>query len=361
MVAKAKPISPPTVSASFNPSRVQYGAPIPPIKRVQIFSPEEWELFILEWAHELKRKYHDVERCGGAGDQGRDVIAYASPNPGGPWDNYQCKHYDKPVPPSVAWLEFGKLCYYTYLGAYTVPRHYYIVAPKDVGTSLSKLIDKPESLRDQLIAEWPSKCERHITSTERVPLEGGLLDHVRVFDFSIVRKISTLEVLSQHRTSPNHIYRFGGGLPDLPPASAPPEEIAVEEARYVQHLLDAYGDHIGTGVSTPGDVEHRPDLKDHFQRSREYFYQAETLRNFSRETLPPGAYEALQEEVYHGVVDTANMDHADGYRRVQSTTQQARNLQITGHPLIQGMHSNHRCGICHQLANDDRLVWVRTT
>jgi hypothetical protein len=168
-----------------------------------------------------------------------------------------------------------------------------------------------------------------------------------------------LEIISQHRQSPNHIYRFGGGLPELPPSLTPPEEIATEETRYVKHLLDAYGDHTGSEVNAVAEIKDRDDLKDHFKRSREYFYQAETLRNFSRETLPPGTFESLQDEVYHGVVDTANLEYPDGYRRVVHTTQQARNLQITGHPLIHGMHSNHRCGICHQLANADRLVWVR--
>lgn len=349
----------PVVPQGFNPSRVQCGTPIPPLKRVQIFSPEEWEEFVQEWAHELKHEYLRVERCGGAGDQGRDVIAYLSARPDGPWDNYQCKHHDKPLSPGVVWIEFAKLCYYTFLREYSVPRYYYFVAPRDVGTALSKLIDKPDALRAQLVLEWPDKCEARITATHRVRLEGDLLAYVAKFDFSIVRKITTLEIIEQHRRSSNHIYRFGGGLPDIPPSMSPPDQIAVREARYVGHLLDAYGDHLGTTATSPADLGERDDLKDHFKRTREYFYEAESLRNFSRETLPPGSFEKLQEEIYHGVIETVNLEHADGYRRVQQTTQQARNLQITDHPLIQGLHGNHRCGVCHQLANDDRLIWVR--
>lgn len=296
------PIALPSVTQGFNPSRVQFGSPIPPLKRVQIFSPQEWEEFVQEWAYELKHKYHHVERCGGAGDQGRDVVAYVSARAGRPWDNYQCKHYDKPLSPGVVWVEFAKLCYYTFLGEYSVPRHYYFVAPRDVGTALSKLIDKPDVLRAELIEAWPDKCEAQITATQLVRLEGDLLAYVQGFDFSIVRKISTLAVLDQHRSSPNHIFRFGGGLPDLPPPEMPPDQIAVREARYVGHLLDAYGDHLGRLVAAPADLGDRADLDDHFRRTRQYFYEAESLRNFSRETLPPGAFETLQEQIYHGVI-----------------------------------------------------------
>ena len=44
----------------------------------------------------LRSVYVDVQRCGGKGDIGRDVVAFKAPiNPAAPWDNYQCKHYGR--------------------------------------------------------------------------------------------------------------------------------------------------------------------------------------------------------------------------------------------------------------------------
>jgi hypothetical protein len=36
----------------------------------------EWEDFVLEWAHSLKAKYGAVEKCGGAGDNQVQSLLY---------------------------------------------------------------------------------------------------------------------------------------------------------------------------------------------------------------------------------------------------------------------------------------------
>jgi len=46
-----------------------------PVERVRLFSPSQWECFVQEWGDSLRDEYELVERCGGAGDMGRDVIA----------------------------------------------------------------------------------------------------------------------------------------------------------------------------------------------------------------------------------------------------------------------------------------------
>lgn len=341
-------------------SRVRVGKPIPALQHIQLFSPKEWEEFIHEWAHELKKQgYHEVERCGGSGDQGRDVIAYLNDKPGGPWDNHQCKHYDHPLAPSDIWIELGKLCYFTFTGEFAPPRRYYFVAPHGVGTSLSKLIDKPDELRKKLIEAWPDKCEKKITETASIVLEGAMLKHVESFDFSIIKKVSPLTIIEQHRKSPFHVTRFGGGLPDRPNTEPPPADIAAQEARYVQQLLEAYGERLGQTLASIERLKGEATLLDHFKRSREHFYWAEALRNFSRDHLPAGEFERLQVEIHDGVIDIANQNHANGYERVIQTTREARLIQITGHALSDCLHSNDRSGICHQLANEDRLTWVK--
>jgi hypothetical protein len=112
------PIPSPPEPSSVSSDAVAFGGLIPPIDRLKIFSDRQWEEFVLEWADSLKTDYARVERCGGAGDMGRDIIAIVDTGSGS-WDNYQCKHYAAPLAPTDIWTELGKLVYYTRRGDYT--------------------------------------------------------------------------------------------------------------------------------------------------------------------------------------------------------------------------------------------------
>jgi hypothetical protein len=81
------------------------GHMIPPIDRIRIFSDRQREHFVLEWADSLRSEYSRVDRCGGAGDMGRDIIAATGAEDDAPWDNYQCKHYEDPLAPGDVWIE----------------------------------------------------------------------------------------------------------------------------------------------------------------------------------------------------------------------------------------------------------------
>ena len=50
----------------------------------------------------------------------------------------------------------------------------------------------------------------------------------------------------------------------------------------------------------------------HFNRQREAFYQAESLRVFVRDKVEPGTFDRLQEEIFVGVIDTRDARHDDG-------------------------------------------------
>ena len=50
---------------------------IPPIDKVHVMDEDSFEQFTLEWLYGCKKsKYSSIKRLGGAGDKGRDVIAY---------------------------------------------------------------------------------------------------------------------------------------------------------------------------------------------------------------------------------------------------------------------------------------------
>src|SRR5262245_59696811 len=99
-----RPLKSPPLPPAATADVVIAGAPIPPIERVRIFSAQQWEDFVLEWADSLRTRYERVEQCGGAGDMGRDIIASVDQTSEDPWDNYQCKHYKDRLAPSHIWI-----------------------------------------------------------------------------------------------------------------------------------------------------------------------------------------------------------------------------------------------------------------
>jgi hypothetical protein len=331
---------------------------VPPIDRIKLFNSTQWEEFILEWVDSLRTDYGQVDRWGGAGDMGVDVVA-TDATTASSWDNYQCKHYKDPLRPSDIWVELGKLAYYTHRGDYTCPRKYFFVAPQGAGTKLSNLLKKPQKLRESLLANWDAYCRKDITSTQEIVLDAALSSHIAAMDFSIFEAIPPLRILDGHAKTRWHIARFGGGLPARPAVPDPPLAPVPLEANYVRALLDAYGDHLNQHISGIDDVGSRSDLAEHFGDSRLEFYSAEALRTFSRDTLPPGEFEKLQDEVHAGVKDEVRVDHPDGYRRVVAVVKTARSLRLTGHALHCCMSVRDCGGICHQLANDQKVGWVK--
>ncbi|NQT93996.1 MAG: hypothetical protein HQ559_14640, partial [Lentisphaerae bacterium] len=277
----------------------------------------------------------------------------------GAWDNYQCKHYCEPLQPYQVWVEFGKMIYYTYLGKFAPPRRYYFVAPQGVGTTLSNLLKRPDELRDKLYSNWERYCRRVITKSTEVILDGDLRDHADGMDFSIFDAVPPLSLIEQHRETRWHVARFGGGLPPRPAIEPPPEVAAPHEATYVRQLLDAYGDRLGRTVADVDGLADETDLREHFDDSRTEFYSAESLRAFSRDTLPSGEYERLQDEVYTGVIDQVRADHPDGYSRVLAVVGRAKMLPLANHPLVGCLSTKDSGGVCHQLANDERVTWTK--
>lgn len=339
-------VAPPTVGNAI----------VPAIDLLRVFSPNQWEDFVLEWAHSLKSQYQLVEQCGGAGDLGRDVIAFVTDDE---WHNYQCKHYKEPLQPNQIILELGKLCYYVYEKAFSAPSKYYFVAPQGAGNSLALLFKKPEDLRARLIKDWATKCEEHITSKKNVPLAGKLLKFVEKFDFSIVSYVPPMDLIEQHMLTRWHVARFPGGIPPRPQCAVPDISDERFESLYIARLLEAYSDHKGVPLTIADLTAREPLLHKHLLRSRERFFYAESLRNFSRDTFPPRQFEDLQDEFYDAVIDTVeDTSNADGLQRVKAATEVAQRITPTNNALQQVIKVQDKAGICHQLADNNRLKWV---
>jgi hypothetical protein len=338
---------------------VATGLPVPPADRVRLFSHDQWERFVQEWVDSLREEYELVERCGGAGDMGRDVLATVKDGKGA-WDNYQCKHYQKALAPGDVWIELGKLAYYTLRKAYSYPRSYFFVAPQGVGPTLSNLLKKPQALRDGLLANWDKACRTEITKTEVVECDAAMKAHIASLDFSIFKTRPLLRIIEGHAKTRWYVARFGGGLPPRPDPLSPPSVPADNEAVFVGELRRAYADHLKQDLKDlDTGLASREDLCEHFHDARVEFYSAEGLRTFSRDTLPAGEFEKLKDEVHSGIKDDVRGDHADGYGRIVAAVKTARSLQLTSNPLTTRIHTRDRGGICHQLANDGRVRWVK--
>lgn len=349
---------PPAPVPGLNADVVSSGLPVHPEDRVRLFSFDQWECFVQEWVDSLRDEYELVERCGGAGDLGRDVIATVKG--GSEWDNFQCKHYTNALAPNEVWIELGKLAYYTLRGEYSYPRRYYFVAPQGVGPKLSNLLKKPRDLRDGLLANWDKTCRTEISQTQVVECDQTMKTHIESLDFSIFQTKPLLHIIEAHAKTRWYVARFGGGLPARPEPLLPPRIPAKDETVFANELRRAYSEHLKRDeTELDACLSAREDLQEHFNDARVEFYSAEGLRTFSRDTLPPGEFEKLQDEVHSGIKDELRGDHADGYRRVVSVVKTARTLQLTSNPLTTRIHTRDRGGICHQLANDGKVRWVK--
>ena len=75
--------------------------------------------------------------------------------------------------------------------------------------------------------------------------------------------------------------------------------------------------------------------------------------------MPQGTFEDLQDEVIAGVIEVERAAHDDGLSRVNAVTQTAAQLPLTANGLISVTKIQDKKGICHQLANENRLQWVK--
>ncbi|MCC6970562.1 MAG: hypothetical protein IT434_10105 [Phycisphaerales bacterium] len=331
-----------------------------PSQVVQHFSADEWEAFVLEAIGASEPKYSRIERRGGAGDQGRDVIACTADTPqAGPFDIYQCKAYGKPLGLSDVWTELGKLCVFTHRGDYPMPRRYRFAAPHGVTTPLGNLLDNPVELRKKVIEHWTGQCESRVSQGQRFPLAGALKACVEEFNFGIVHYSPINELLDLHKKTPHWSTRFKRDYPVRPKADAPPPDLQPHEMRYVRQLLDAYGQHVGTTLADVSALGSNQTLSQHFHGCRTDFFMADGLNRFYRDQFPEGAFEHVKEQVEQGVRNTVLAPHQSGFHRVCATLSQAAGLALAQTEYVYCVQPGDKSGLCHHLANDDKLKWVQ--
>ena len=298
------------------------GQPIPPLDRLKIMSEDDFEDLVVEWANGyVHNNYYKVSSMAGAGDKGRDVVAYYDDKT---VDIYQCKHYKNPLSPSQYWVEFGKLCYYTYKNIYSIPKKYYIVTKK-----------------------------------ERVVLEDKFLEYVKNFDFSIVCDIPPIKLIEQYSQTIYYKFRFGGGIKKREKPEVP-KEVSKEEEKfnYMKELFIVYSDELNFNVKSYDELKSNKKYFNHCNRQREDFYIAQLLARVSRdEYLDSQPYDELKNEIYKGVIDCCEEEHSSCFKKVNETLKVARNMNIES-MAFGPISPSEKAGICHDLVNNYEISWV---
>lgn len=340
---------------------ILWGTYTQPIDKLKILSPKEYEDIVLEWILGFHQKnYLSIWKPAGSNDKGRDIVGIFDDQ--GNWDNFQCKHYDHPLAPSDIWLELGKLCYYTYIGNFSIPRKYYFMAPQGVGATLGDLLKKADDLKNELFKAWDQKCKTSITKNQSIDLTDSLKSHIQNMDFSVFDFIEPQLFIDQFKQTSYFAARFGGGLNKK--RTKPQVETFNDSElvlRYIEQLLEAYSDYTNQTIKDLSDLEKNTELHEHFFRQREYYYWAEALNTFSRDQLPPGntCFGDLMDEIYAKIIDISNEIYNSGYDNIKKTTKAAMDVIIHSNPLIGVLHTQDKAGICHHLADADKIIWVK--
>jgi hypothetical protein len=333
------------------------GPALSPRKRILLYDSDEWEEFIREWVTGLQQEYAQIKRMGGPGDRGADIAAFKTDRGfEGPWDCYQGKHYQQGLTFSDAAPEILKVLLGVLDDQYCMPDAYFFVAPRGCGISLNKLLSQPATLRTKFTAKLVAGDPLvGSLNTDRVRAAKALAERT---DFSVFKSAEPFDVLRVHQRTQWHAGRFGTSLAARPVAEVPPTAIDDMETRYVEQLISVYRERYPQDEISASSVQSHARLARHFQHQRERFYKAESLRMYARDSVPPGTFEKLQDDIYSGVVDSAMIDHETGWARLHAVLEQASRLELQQHILIAVSDQDDRKGICHQLANTDGLIWI---
>lgn len=341
------------------------GLPVAPLDRLANFSAVEFERFTLEWASDyLARKVPsivEVQQRGGAGDKGRDVIAWLDPvaAPDRRWALYQCKHYASALGGGAAAAEIGKVLFYSHRGDYKFPYEYNFITHKGVTSQLQDLLDNPKDLKKFIVENW-DKYIRKAIRKEPVELTQELRSYVETVPFHIFRAKQPLDLISEHARTRYHLTVFGLPLIERPKPPEPPSEVAPGENKYLVQLFAAISADLGQSVSKLADFIHSEKHKRLFDRSRLTFYHAEGLKELARDQMADERFfDTLLSEFVDGLYHW-HTGEPDGYERLISTIRASQALQLSKHVLEPHVLPNDREGMCHQMTNAGHARWCDT-
>jgi hypothetical protein len=339
-------------------TEISGGPAVPPIARVQLMDDQAFEALVRAWMARLTNRYMGVERFGGPGDMGRDVIGWETDSKClGIWDNIQCKHLQRALGPANLWPELGKVFWHADRGDYALPRDMKFLCSKGIGTGAKHLLTNPEKLRQELISHWNTHVENVITDTGSVPLIGSLKALVETTSFGMFGPMAIEDVLNDLEGTSYYVSAFGGGLPSRPANQTAPAQPLPHENRYVTQLFGVYAERRGSSVDLI-TLDGEPRDRRHFDVSRQNFYCAESLKEFARDATRPGTFEGLQQDVLSVITPVLYDSHENAFKLVTAVLQTAAMMPASSNALYSIIDPRDKQGVCHQLVNDATIDWI---
>lgn len=329
---------------------------------------DTYEEMVASWAYWcLKendgRKYEDVMRIGGSGDKGVDVIAFYDQTTN-KCDIYQCKHYNHPVNRSDIIAELGKFLYFMSIGDLPVPVSYYLIAPQDLSSQFLHLYEQPEKLKQTIIDSWDKDIAGHIEKGNNLLLEGDLKAFVEAFDYTRFKTYSSdrfLDTLVNAEQRFVFFQYFGFRKEHLKRIKKDtPATIDDYEKAYIQYLIDAYNDVENVENVDAVNVS-RTSFGAHFDRSRDEFWLAESVKKMGEENCPgdEDEFEELKNDVEDLVADAYEEEYKDAFERVKAVTKASASMPKKDRIISGELGPRELKGVCFQLSNEDRLIWKK--
>lgn len=327
-------------------------------RQILSLKDDELERFVRDWVKRKSETYVECAQFSGAGDLGRDVVGFLSKERHeGDWHNYQCKQYRKPLPTKDGILEIGKILYHAYHGNFTAPTKYFFIAPRGINRNLEKLIFNPSSFRENIVSEWNNYCADEIVANQHITLDEGLKAFVEDYDFSGITRVALDHILSDPHIKPVLTEWFGAD-PGPAPKGEVPSKIQDSELPYVGQLVDAYGERDGVKYTSFKEIQASTNHAQHLARQRERFHDAEAFKRFYRDNTEKEVLKMLENDIYHGVVDTCDAGHTDKLTCVNAVMKQAATVAVSG-SLTHHTRVPVKQGFCHHFANENRLRWQK--
>lgn len=146
------------------------------------------------------------------------------------------------------------------------------------------------------------------------------------------------------------------------PVSIPvPQLVGSEEMTYVKELYKAYTVTSGKKIDSQDSLG---EYKKHFDRQRKNYYLAETIHREIRDTITPGeesGFNTLKDEIESGIETALDESYSTPVKKIDEVTEKAAYLPIsdnTSSILLGWIGAAEKKGVCHMLANEERIKWV---
>jgi len=188
-----------------------------------------------------------------------------------------------------------------------------------------------------------------------IALDTSLRAFIEAYDFKHVHSIDIDQLTADVAVKPLLIEKFGADPGAYPPAVVP-LDVEKGEMRYIQELVDAYGERAKAAFADHQAVldneEHGSDLR----RQRDRFFEADAFQKFYRDNTSAPVIAGFRKDIHFGVVDSWNETAPDTLSRVETVMKQAGIITPAG-PLAKYAHVPVKQGMCHHFVNDGELSW----